>query len=57
MADPVTLLILAVGGLQAASAIQEWRIAKGQRAFNQKITLRPQESLHRQAKAEEDASR
>ncbi|KKL65385.1 hypothetical protein LCGC14_2155500 [marine sediment metagenome] len=57
MADPVTMLILAGGGLQAASAIQEGRIAKAQGSFAKKIALRNQESLNRQAKAEEAASR
>lgn len=57
MADPVTLLILAGGGLQAASQIQEGRIAKAQGSFANKIALRNQESLNRQAKAEEAASR
>ena len=57
MADPVTLLILAGGSLQAASQIQEGRIAKAQGSFEKKIALRNQESLNRQAKAEEAASR
>ncbi len=57
MADPVTLLILAGGGLAAASQIQEGRVAKAQGSFEKKIALRNQESLNRQAKAEEAASR
>ncbi len=52
---PAALLI--AGGLQAASAIQEGRIAKAQGSFAKKIALRNQESLNRQAKAEEAASR
>ena len=56
MADPVTLILLA-GGLQAASQIQEGKIAKAQGSFEKKIALRNQESLNRQAKAEEAASR
>ncbi len=50
-------LILIGGGLTAASAIQEGRIAKAQGSFAKKIALRNQESLNRQAKAEEAASR
>ena len=49
--------ILIAGGLAAASAIQEGRIAKAQGSFEKKIALRNQESLNRQAKAEEAASR
>lgn len=56
MADPVTLLLLS-GGLTAASQIQEGRIAKAQGSFAKKIALRNQESLNRQARAEESASR
>ena len=52
---PAALLI--AGGLQAASQIQEGRIAKAQGSFENKIALRNQESLNRQAKAEEAASR
>ena len=57
MADPVTMLFLAGGGLQAASSIQEGRIAKAQGSFDKKMALRNQESLNRQAKAEMAASR
>lgn len=57
MADPATLLFLIGGGLQATSAIQEGRIAKAQGSLEKKIALRNQESLERQAKAEEAASR
>ncbi len=48
-----------IGGgiLMALSAIQEGRIAKAQGSFAKKIALRNQESLNRQAKAEEAASR
>ncbi len=46
-----------VGGLLAFSQIQEGRIAKAQGSFAKKIALRNQESLNRQAKAEEAASR
>lgn len=49
--------ILIAGGLTAASQIQEGRIAKAQGSFAKKIALRNQESLNRQAKAEEAASR
>ena len=49
--------ILIAGGLQAASAIQEGKIAAAQGSFAKKIALRNQESLNRQAKAEEAASR
>lgn len=52
-----TFLLLAGGGLQAAGQIQEGRIAKAQGSFAKKIALRNQESLNRQAKAEESASR
>ena len=52
---PAALLI--AGGLRAASQIQEGRIAKAQGSFEKKIALRNQESLNRQAKAEEAASR
>ena len=57
MADPVTLAILISGSLKAASQIQEGRIAKAQGSFANKIALRNQESLERQAKAERAASR
>ncbi len=56
MADPVTLFILASGGLSAASSIQGGRIAKAQGSFENKIALRNQEALLRQAKAEKSAS-
>ena len=49
--------ILIAGGLTAASAIQEGRIAKAQGSFAKKIASRNQDSLNRQAKAEEAASR
>lgn len=49
--------ILIAGGLTAASQIQEGRIAKAQGSFANKIALRNQESLNRQAKAEKAASR
>ncbi|KKN51517.1 hypothetical protein LCGC14_0622090 [marine sediment metagenome] len=49
--------ILIAGSLKAASQIQEGRIAKAQGSFAKKIALRNQESLNRQAKAEEAASR
>ena len=49
--------ILIAGGLTAAGQIQEGRIAKAQGSFANKIALRNQESLERQAKAEEAASR
>lgn len=45
------------GLLTAFSQIQEGRIAKAQGSFEKKIALRNQESLNRQAKAEEVASR
>ncbi|KKN12020.1 hypothetical protein LCGC14_1020680 [marine sediment metagenome] len=48
---------LAAGGLQAAAQIQEGRIAKAQGSFANKIALRNQESLNRQAEAEKSASR
>ena len=57
MADPVTLAILISGSLKAASQIQEGRIAKAQGSFANKIALRNQEALERQAKAERAASR
>ena len=50
-------LFLAGGGLQAAAQIQEGRIAKAQGSFANKIALRNQESLNRQAEAEKSASR
>ena len=53
---PAALIIIA-GSLQAASQIQEGRIAKAQGSFANKIALRNQESLERQAKAERAASR
>ena len=49
--------ILIAGGLTAASQIQEGRITRAQGSFAKKIALRNQESLNRQAKAEEAASR
>ena len=49
--------ILIGGGLMAAGQIQEGRIAKAQGSLANKIALRNQESLNRQAKAEEAASR
>ena len=47
---PAALFI--AGGLQAAGQIQEGRIAKAQGSFDNKIALRNQEALERQAKAE-----
>ena len=49
--------IIGGGILQAFSQIQEGKIAKAQGSFAKKIALRNQESLNRQAKAEEAASR
>ena len=45
------------GVFTAISQIQEGKIAKAQGSFAKKIALRNQESLNRQAKAEEAASR
>ncbi len=47
----------ALAALAAAGPIQEGRIAKAQGSFAKKIALRNQESLNRQAKAEESAAR
>lgn len=55
-ADPFTLMLLAGGGLQAASAIQEGRVAKAQGDFAEKIAQRNQQALERQAKAEMEAA-
>lgn len=55
--DPISLLILAGGGLQAAGQIQEGRIAKAQGSFAKKMALRNQESLNRQAKSEMEAAK
>jgi len=49
--------ILIAGGFMAASQIQQGRIAKAQGQFAEKIGLRNQAALERQAKAEEVASR
>ena len=49
-------LLIAGGGLQAAGAIQEGRIAKAQGSFANKLALRNQQSLERQAKAEAEAA-
>lgn len=57
MADPVTMLILAGGGLQAASAIQQGRIARAQGRFDERMALRNRKALRRQAEAEKAASR
>ncbi len=51
------VLLLGAGGLQAASSIQQGRIAKAQGSFEKKVALRNQESLNRQARAEKSASR
>ena len=56
MADPITLGLLAGGGLQAASSIQEGRITSAQGSFAKKIALRNQQALERQAKAEQEAA-
>ena len=55
-ADPFTLALIAGGGLKAAGAIQEGRIAKAQGSFAKKIALRNQQALERQAKAEVEAA-
>ena len=52
----MSLIGLAAGGLMAAAQIQEGRIAKAQGSFDKKVALRNQESLNRQAKAEEAAA-
>ena len=57
MADPITIAILAGGGLIAGSQVQEGRIAKAQGSFANKIALRNQQALEKQAKAEMEASR
>ena len=44
------------GGLMAASAIQEGRIAEAQGKFAEKIGLQNQRALERQAKAEREAA-
>ena len=51
------MLIMAGGAAQAAGQIQEGRIAKAQGSMDKKLALRNQESLNRQARAEESASR
>lgn len=56
-ADPFTLMLLLGGGLQAASAIQGGRVARAQGSFEEKLALRNQEALNRQARAEVAASR
>ena len=55
-ADPVTLMLLTGGGLMAASAIQEGIIAEAQGKFAEKIGLKNQQALERQAKAEREAA-
>lgn len=56
MADPATIAIIAGGGLQAASTIQQGRIAEAQGEFEEEIALRNQKALERQAKAEQEAA-
>jgi len=55
--DPVSLAILSAGGLQAAGQIQEGKIAKAQGSFAYKMSLRNQEALRRQGKAELEAAK
>lgn len=55
-ADPFTLMLLAGGGMKAAAAIQEGRIAKAQGDFAEKIGQRNQQALERQTKAEKEAA-
>ena len=57
MADPVTMLILASGGLMAAGQVQEGRIAKAQGSLENKLALREQEALNRRAIATEEAGK
>jgi hypothetical protein len=49
-------LLIAGGGMMAAGAIQEGRIARAQGRFEQQIALRNQQALERQAKAEMEAA-
>ena len=49
-------LLIAGGGLQAFAAIKEGQIAKVQGAFAEKISIRNQQALERQAKAEREAA-
>ena len=49
-------LLIAGGGLQAFAAIKEGQIAKAQGAFAEKISIRNQQALDRQAKAEVEAA-
>jgi len=49
-------LIIAGGGLQAASAIQQGRIARAQGKFEEDVALRNQQALERQRKAEIEAA-
>jgi len=55
--DPISLLVLTGGGLQAAASIQEGKIAAAQGSFSKKIALRNEESLRRQGRAELEASK
>lgn len=60
MADPVTISLILLGagtGLQAFAAIKQGQIAEAQGKFEKKLSIRNQQSLERQAKAEEAASR
>ncbi len=56
MSTLIVPLILAGGGLSAASAIQQGRAAKAQGSFDKKMALRGQESFLRQGRAEQAAS-
>lgn len=49
--------MVAGGGLMAASAIQQGRIAAARGSFEKKLALRNQAALERQAKAEMEAAR
>jgi len=49
-------LLIAGGGMMAAGAIQEGRIAEAQGRFAERIALRNQQALERQAKAEMEAA-
>lgn len=53
----MSALFIVAGGLQAAGQIQAGRVAEAQGRFAHKLALRNQESLNRQTRAEEAASR